>query len=173
MILTLLQIAALFGMLGLLSFGGGNAIIADMQFATVQTHAWMTDKEFLDIFAISRATPGPGMLVVALIGLKAAGIAGAAVAFVAIFAPPFLLIHTTARAWLRARSKAWFAVAERGLAPVAIGLVFAGGVSLLQSAEPGVLCLAITAVSTVLLAFTETHPLLVMAGGAGLVLAVT
>ncbi len=170
MIGTLLHLGGLFCVLGLLSIGGGNAILADMQAATVHTYGWMTDKEFLDIFALSRATPGPGTLVVALIGLKAAGLAGAAVAFVAMFAPPFVIIHCAARAWHRARNSAWYGVAERGLAPIAIGFSFAGGLVLLQAAGWVWLSLAITAVATVVLAFTETHPMLVMLAGAAIML---
>ena len=127
MITTLLQLAGLFAVLGLLSVGGGNAILADMQTATVDTYQWMSDREFLDIFAISRAAPGPGTLVVALIGLKAAGFLGAAVAFVAMLGPPFILVHCAARAWHHARNTGWYGMLEQALAPVAIGLSFAGG----------------------------------------------
>lgn len=166
MIGTLTQLGLLFFVLGMLSIGGGNAILADMQAASVHTHGWMTDKEFLDIFALSRATPGPGTLVVALIGLKAAGLAGAAVAFTAMFAPPFAIIYTATRAWHRARTSAWYALAERGLAPIAIGFSFAGGLVLLQASEWHALPLAITAAATATLALTETHPMLVMLAAA-------
>lgn len=171
MIGTLVQLAVLFFVLGMLSIGGGNAILADMQAATVHTHGWMTDKEFLDIFALSRAAPGPGTLVVALIGLKAAGLAGAVVAFLAMFAPPFGIMYGAARAWRRARGFVWYAVAERGLAPIAIGFSFAGGLVLLQAGEFSALRLGITAAATAVLALTETHPMLVMLAGAGLMLA--
>ena len=166
MITTLLQLAGLFAVLGLLSVGGGNAILADMQTATVVTYHWMSDREFLDIFAISRAAPGPGTLVVALIGLKAAGLAGAAVAFVAMLGPPFVLVHCGARVWHHARNTGWYGLLEQALAPVAIGLSFAGGISLLVGVPHALLALVITAVAAVLLAWTEIHPVLVMAAAA-------
>jgi len=60
MITLLLQIVGLFAMLSLLSLGGGNGVIPDMQSAAVGQYHWMTAREFLDSFAISRAAPGPG-----------------------------------------------------------------------------------------------------------------
>jgi hypothetical protein len=62
-------------------------------------------------------------------------------------------------------------VVERGLAPIAIGFSFAGGLVLLQAGEFSLLRLAITAAATTVLALTETHPMLVMLAGAGLMLA--
>ena len=56
-----------------------------MQRAAVDVHHWLTGPEFLAFFAISRAAPGPGSLIVVLIGQKAAGLAGALVAFLGMF----------------------------------------------------------------------------------------
>ena len=47
-------------MLSMLAFGGGAGVIPDMQRAAVDQYHWMTAREFLDMFAISRAAPGPG-----------------------------------------------------------------------------------------------------------------
>ena len=57
---VLLQLAALFAMLSMLAFGGGAGVIPDMQRAAVEQYHWLTASEFLDMFAISRAAPGPG-----------------------------------------------------------------------------------------------------------------
>jgi chromate transport protein ChrA len=73
MIATLLQIAAMFSLLSLLAFGGGAAVLPDMQRQAVQLHHWITSREFLDMFALSRAVP-PGSMIVVLIGQKAAGL---------------------------------------------------------------------------------------------------
>ena len=59
MIATLLQIAAMFSVLSLLAFGGGAAVLPDMQRQAVELHHWLSNSEFLDMFALSRAIP-PG-----------------------------------------------------------------------------------------------------------------
>ena len=45
---------------------------------------WMTGADFVQMFALSQAAPGPNVLIVSLVGWKAAGIAGAVVAMAAV-----------------------------------------------------------------------------------------
>jgi chromate transporter len=171
MSVVLLQLLLLFAGLSMLAFGGGAGVIPDMQRAAVDQHHWLTAKEFLDMFAISRAAPGPGSLIVTLVGLKAAGIAGAVVSFVAMFGPSCLAVHVVARYWQRAERFAWRAVVERALAPVAVGLTFASGLALMRGTEHGWLPWGVTIISTALFSLTEINPILLLAlGGSALLL---
>ena len=163
---VLVQLAMLFGGLSLLAFGGGAGVIPDMQRITVGGYHWLTAPEFLAFFAISRAAPGPGSLIVVLIGQKVAGLPGAAVAALAMFGPTCALVYAVARVWRRAGDAAWRLHVERALAPIAIGLTFATGLTLLRGTEHGWVAYAVTGVSAGLLSFTELNPLLALAGGA-------
>jgi chromate transporter len=165
MITTLLQIAAMFSVLSLLAFGGGAAVLPDMQRQAVEVHHWLTSREFLDMFALSRAIP-PGSLIVVLIGEKVAGLAGGLVALLAMFGPSSLLALGVARFWHRAGGAAWRETLERALAPVSIGLTIASGIALARSTEHDWLAYGVTAVTTLLLTCTRLHPLAVMGGGA-------
>jgi chromate transporter len=165
MIATLWQIAGLFVVLSLLAFGGGTSVLPDMQRAAVDVHHWATASEFLDMFAISRAVP-PGSLIVVLVGQKAAGIAGGLVALVAMFGPSSLLMYVVTRVWHRAGSAGWRELVERALAPVAVGLTIASGIALARTTEHDWPSYAVTTATTLLLALTELHPLIVLAGGA-------
>jgi chromate transporter len=166
MIATLVQLSLLFGGLSLLAFGGGTAVLPDMQHASVELHHWLTGPEFLAFFALSRASPGPGSLIVVLIGQKAAGLAGALVAFVAMFGPSCALTYVAARVWHRSARSAWRGLVEHALAPVAIGLTFASGLALIRGTEHGWVAYAVTAGATLAFAFTEINPLALLAGGA-------
>lgn len=172
MSVILLQLILLFAGLSMLAFGGGAGIIPDMQRAAVDLHHWLTAREFLDMFAISRAAPGPGSLIVVLVGLKAAGWAGAAVSFFAMFTPSCLAVHIVARFWHKAARSAWRAVVERALAPVAVGLTFASGLSLMRGTEHGWVPWGITLISAVLFALTEINPILLLAAGGSALLLV-
>jgi chromate transporter len=162
----LLQLAIMFGIYSLLSFGGGNAVIPDMRRVVVDVDHWMTARQFLDCFAISRALPGPGSMLVALIGQKAAGVPGALVAFVTMFGPPCLIIYVVSRGWHRAAQAAWRAIVEQALAPVAVGLTFASGLSLMRGTEDGWLPWCITIATTAAFAFTDVNPLALLGIGA-------
>jgi len=163
---TLLQLFWLFALLSMVAFGGGAGVIPDIQRAAVDTHHWLTAKEFLDLFAISRTAPGPGSMIAVLVGEKAAGIAGGVVSFLAMFGPSSLVVFGVARFWNRAARKPWRAVVERALAPIGIGMTFATGLSLARGTEHELLSYAITAAATLIFAFTEVHPILLLAAGA-------
>ncbi len=170
MIATLLQLAGLFALLSVLAFGGGAGVIPQMQHAAVDVHHWMTAPEFLALFALSRSAPGPGSLLVVLIGQKAAGLAGGLVAGVAMFGPSSALAYLVAKFWHRAGgSDGWRVRVERALAPVAVGLTLAGGIALIRSTEHGWTAYAVTLAATVLLTLTELNPLVMtLVGGLAL-----
>lgn len=165
MIVTLLQIAGLFSLLSLLAFGGGAAVLPDMQRAAVEVHHWVTAREFLDMFAISRAIP-PGSMIVVLVGQKAAGVAGGLVALLAMFGPSSILAYGVGRVWHRAGGAAWRETLEQALAPVSVGLTIASGIAIARGTEHDWAAYGVTAGTTLLLAFTRLHPLAVMAAGA-------
>ena len=113
-----------FAPISLLSFGGGQATIPEMQRQTVALHGWLTDAQFADLYAISRAAPGPSTLIVALIGWQVSGFLGAVVATLAIFVPSSILMYFASSWWLRNDGSVIRTAIEQGLAPVAVGLVF-------------------------------------------------
>jgi chromate transporter len=165
---VLWQIAAMFGVLSLLAFGGGAAVLPDMQRQAVEVHHWVTSREFLDMFAVSRAIP-PGSMIVVLIGQKAAGVAGGVVALLAMFGPSSLLAFALAKLWHRAGRAVWRETLERALAPVSIGVTIASGIALARSTEHDWVTYAVTAATTLLLAFTRLHPLAALGAGAAVI----
>ena len=70
---VLLALIFVFGPLSLLSIGGGASLLAEIEHQAVGVHHWTTQRQFADLFAISRAAPGPGTMLSALIGWKVAG----------------------------------------------------------------------------------------------------
>ncbi|MFL5288012.1 MAG: chromate transporter [Rhodopila sp.] len=166
MVVTLLRLASLFGLLSMLAVGGGAGVIPDMQRAAIDRYHWMTGGEFLDLFAISRAAPGPGSLIVVLIGLKVAGLLGAAVSFIAMFAPSCVAVHLVARTWHNSTQANWRRLLEQALAPIAVGLTFASGLALMRGTEHGWLPWAVTTVSALLFSVTEINPILLLLAGA-------
>jgi len=151
--------------MSLLSIGGGGSILAPMYHQTIEVHGWLTPREFIDLFAISRAAPGPGATVVTLVGWKVAGWTGALVASIAIFLPSSILCFVAARVWNRYRGTRLHGALERGLAPVGTGLLFAGAIAVLRAAETGPLGWVIAAAATALLVWRSMHPLPVLFAG--------
>ncbi len=163
---TLLGLIKVFAPLSLVAFGGGPTIVAELEHQTVGVHGWLTHRDFIDIFAISRVAPGPGILMVTLIGWKVAGWLGAIVASLAFYLPSGALVSGAAYLWRRHRSAAWREKIEYGLAPIAIGLIFAGAYSILNAVNGGVLAYTTAGVSAALLLWRPISPLVLMLGGA-------
>jgi len=162
----LLSLFLVFAPLSLMSFGGGQAIIADMQHQTVDIQHWMSGREFVDIFAVSRAAPGPSTLIAALIGWHVAGLPGAFIAAIAIYLPSSLIVYAAVRWWHASKDSPWRSVLQRGLTPVAVGLVFAGALAVLQAARVDALQIAATVITAGLLLTTRVGVYAIMAGAA-------
>jgi chromate transporter len=167
---NLWSILLLFGSLSLVSVGGGNTVIPDIHREAVLVRHWLSDAEFAAAFAIAQAAPGPGSLLVALVGWKAAGWPGAFAATAAMLGPACILTYFSCRLWLRFRDSRWQGAIEKGLAPIAIGLIFASGWIIAQEVSRGLVSYAFTAVTIWIVARTGISPLLVMvlAGLAGI-----
>jgi chromate transporter len=165
---TLLALILVFGPLSLFSIGGGASLLAEIEHQAVGVHQWTTRREFADLFAISRAAPGPGTMLSALIGWKVAGWPGALTATVALYLPSSLLVYGAARIWGRWRGSPWHAAIERGLAPIAAGLVLAGGLAVLQVSGGRAVWAATTAATIVLLRWRRLNPLILFAASGAL-----
>jgi chromate transporter len=169
MLRILLDLARVFGMLSLVSIGGGNAVIAEMQ-RQVMSHHWATPREFLDFYAIARTAPGPGMQVVTLVGWNAAGWMGAIVASVAMFLPSGLLIYLVTTIWGRLPESRWKQAILKGLAPLAVGLTFASVLTLLNSSDHPVRSAATAAACAAILLATRVNPLVPLTAAGALYL---
>jgi chromate transporter len=166
---TLLTLTLVFAPLSLLSIGGGAALLAEIEHQSVSVHAWTTQREFADLFAISRAAPGPGTMLATLIGWKVAGLAGALTATIALYLPSSLLVYAAARLWGAWRGSVWHSAVERGLAPIAAGLIVAGGIAVLRVSPGGpAVWLAAIAAAAVILCRPLLHPLILFFAGGSL-----
>ncbi len=161
-----LALIAVFASFSLVSVGGGTSIVAGIQHQAVDVRHWMTAREFINLFAIARAAPGPGSMLTTLIGWQVDGWVGAIVATLALFVPSSLLCYAVAHVWRRYRGQRWHTALERGLAPVGIGLVLAGAVSILRIGGGGALSWIVAFGSAGLMTWQrKLHPLIVFALG--------
>src|ERR1700733_6577293 len=164
---TWIQILILFGSLSLLSIGGGSSVLPEMHQRSVNDYRWLTDSQFADVFAISQAAPGPSILIVTLIGYKAAGIFGALLATVAVMLPAGALVYFVSRLWEHSARSPMRSAIEKGFAPLTVGLVLATAYILGRSTNHDWRSYLLTVLCTVVFIFTKINPLIVV-GIAGL-----
>ena len=162
----LLALFAMFAPLSFATIGGGQSVVSDIHRQVVLEHGWIDEPTFVTLFAFSRLTPGPGSLLVTLIGWAVAGWMGAVVASIAIFVPSSVLLYGLARVWARHRGARWQRAMEVGLQPIAAGLILAAAVTVLEASGGGWLAWVVACVSTVTLATTRISPFIVLGLGA-------
>jgi chromate transporter len=157
--------------LSLLAFGGVTAVVPEIHRFAVDVHGWMTSEEFADLFALAQAAPGPNMMIVTLVGLRAAGVPGAVLATLAVCIPSCLLMFGVSRTMDRFRASTWRAVVQAGLAPVTVGLVLGSGWVLTRAADHTPAAYALTAATVAWTTATRRSPFWMLAAGAILGLA--
>lgn len=119
----LLKIGMVFSGISLSLFGGGYVMIPIMQSLFVKDLHWLTTQEFIDAIAFSQATPGPILVSSTFIGYKLAGIAGAILATVAMFAPSAILMIMVAKLFKKNKDHALVKNVVGGIKVVVIGLI--------------------------------------------------
>ena len=132
-----------FAGMSVLLFGGGFVFIPLIQQIVVQEQGWLTRQEFIDAIALGQITPGPILISAAFIGYKVMGLLGAAIATVAIFLPPALLMLVSVHFLMRARESTVVKAVLRGIRPAVIGMIAAAAWSIGATAVPNWLSAAI------------------------------
>ena len=135
-----LQLFWTFFVIGLFNFGGGGAMISLIQSRVVTDLGWITQAQFTDIVAISQTTPGPigincatyvGYEVGCHAGSVALGIAGSAIATLALVLPSFLIFWGIVALYKKYRTTPLFSNVMSGLRPVVAGLIGAAALLLM------------------------------------------
>lgn len=160
------QLAIGFLSISLIAVGGGIAVVPEMNRLAVEVHGWMSDARFAQLFALAQAAPGPNVLVVGLIGWQVAGLAGMLVATAAMTVPAGLLAFGFFRLRSRLAGRSGLRLMERGLVPIAVGLILASGLILGQAAASGWVAVALTVGSSLFVWRTDHSPLWVLGAGA-------
>ena len=94
-------------LLSLISVGGMPSVLPELQRYVVDVKGWMSPEDFIQIFAVGQAAPGPNMLIASLVGWKVAGLAGALVALASMCGPAAVLAWWVAEAWERFKDSPW------------------------------------------------------------------
>jgi chromate transporter len=163
------QIPALirvFSYLSILTVGGGMAAFPEMKYLTVDVHHWLDYHELIHMYSVGQLAPGPNMMMIVSIGDWAGGILGAIVVLVAFFGPTAVLALVVGRAWNKLAKWPWRTSIQQGLAPVSIGLLLAGTLSMAKGAVTGWSTGGIALAVLLTMIWRKVNPALLVLGGA-------
>jgi chromate transporter len=125
----LFDLATLMVKVDLFAFGGGFAAVPLMMHEIVNTRHWLESKVFMDGIALGQVTPGPIVITATFIAFQVAGLPGALVGTLAIFAPSFLMVLVTVPYLDRLQESRVLKRALRGVLASFVGLLTAVAIS--------------------------------------------
>jgi chromate transporter len=161
----LFDLTWVFALLGVLAVGGGTAILPEMQRITIHHFHWITDRQFRDIYGLGQVAPGPNMLMVLVIGYRLAGGVGAACVGTAFLLPDCIIALVANRLWERFGDAPWRVAAQRGLAPVAIGLMLSGTWAIARLSVMNLTGLTIAIAAFAILWLRRINPIILITAG--------
>lgn len=92
-----IQMFLVFAKVGVMTFGGGYAMLPILQRELVENRGWTTEEELTDYFAIGQCTPGViAVNTATFIGQKLRGIPGGIVATLGVVFPSLVIISLLA-----------------------------------------------------------------------------
>lgn len=157
------DLLALFGhflSLSVFATGGAMALASDMHRYVVDEHHYISHTQFVNSIALAQAAPGPNVLFVTVMGWQIGGLPGALATTLGLSLPALVFPLLVSRASRMAQFNRLLRALQRGLGPLALGLMCATCYLLVRQ-SPGVWKgVAITAVTLLLLSTTRLPPLL-------------
>ena len=112
----LLTLFLTFARVGVMTFGGGYAMLPILQREVVENKGWATEEELADYFAIGQCTPGViAVNTATFIGRKEAGIPGGVVATLGVVFPSVVIISLLAGVITRFSELSWVKNAFAGI----------------------------------------------------------
>lgn len=165
---------------GVVSFGGGYAMIPMIQEEVVMRHGWLSLAQYTDVIAVAGMSPGPIAVNIAVfVGYSELGIRGAVASALGMVTPSLAIILVIGTAFRRFGDNKYVQWAFYGLRPIITGLIVYAAVSfaknngLISSASWHMASLiGIYILSLAALLYFRLHPIyvIVISGLAGIAL---
>ena len=121
--------------IGMVTFGGGYAMISMIEEDVVRKYQWVDKEEFLDLLAIAQSCPGVFAINIStFIGYKIRKTRGAVCTALGTALPSFIIILLIAMFFHRFQDNRIIAAMFAGIRPAVVALIAAPTFSLAKSA---------------------------------------
>jgi chromate transporter len=166
MLLNLFKILWHCALWSVLSIGGNTVALSDIYRYTVDVEHWLNPAQFVAMFAISQALPGPNGMALVLIGQQAASLPGALTALAAKLVPSSLIAYTGASWDERNQKRPAVQTIKAALVPVTVGLLLAATYVLAGAVDTKPARIILTAAAGLIVFRTKINPIWLIAASA-------
>ncbi len=164
-----------FAKMGVMTFGGGYAMLPLLQREVVNNKGWASEEELMDYFAIGQCTPGViAVNTATFIGQKHAGVWGGILATLGVVSPSLVIISLLAGVIEAFSHLTWVQNAFGGVRVCVCVLILNAVVKLYKKAVVDKWTFAIFLLVALGSTFTDLSPVMfvLVAGGLGIALKV-
>ncbi len=154
---------------GCFTFGGGWAIIAQMQRVYVEEREWISNEEMLDLSSVGRSVPGVMISNIAMLfGYRMAGVVGGIACVMGMVIPPIVILSGLTWGYSYIRGNEWVIGAMSGVKAAIVPIIISGMAGMVKGAFRIPPCYLILVVSFVLYLFLNVNSVWIMVIGATL-----
>ena len=138
--------------IGIITFGGGYAMIAVMERELAEKRKWITHDEFLDMIAVAESSPGPiAVNSATFIGYKLNKFFGSLFATLGVVLPSFIIIFAISLFFDEFLTIEYVGYAFRGIQAAVVFLILSAGVKMLKHLKKTPLAVVLTALTVITL----------------------
>ena len=153
-----------FAKVGVMTFGGGYAMLPILEREVVTNHGWATSEEMLDYYAIGQCTPGViAVNVATFIGNRKRGIPGGIVATLGVIFPSLLIILSLASVLQLFQDNVYVQKAFGGIRIAVCALIASTVIKLAKKTIRSIIAAVITIATLCLELFLGVSPVIIVA----------
>lgn len=154
-----LSLFSAFFRVGILTFGGGYAMLPMLQREVVDRHGWATEESLLDCYAIAQCTPGViAVNTATFVGYKQKGVLGGLCATLGVITPSLIIISLLATVLSAVSDVPAVAHAFAGIRVAVAALVLSSLIRLYRTGVKGALANGIFAASLIAMILFPISP---------------
>lgn len=152
-----------FAKVGVMTFGGGYAMLPILEREVVVNRKWTTSEQMLDYYAIGQCTPGViAVNVSTFIGYQERGIIGAIVATLGMIFPSLLIITSLATVLQMFQDNVYVQKAFGGIRIAVCALIASTIIKLAKKTIKSVVAAIITIIALCLELFLKVSPVIIV-----------
>ncbi len=164
-ILNIVNLFLSFLKISAFSFGGGYAMLPFLEREIIHSKKWLSYKEFLDVLALSQASPGPIAINAAtFIGYKQEFILGSIFATLGVISFSILCMNMISPAMEKYKENKYLSKILRILRPITIGFILASAYSTFNKSILDMYSFLLFIFSFALLFSKKIHPIFIIIG---------
>lgn len=167
MIKDLCELVVSFFKIGIMTFGGGYAMLPMLQRELVENRKWVTEEEILNYFAIGQCTPGViAVNTATFVGYKRCKIPGAIFATIGVVLPSMIIITVIAAVLSNFAHIPAVQHAFAGIRIAVSALIVASVIKLIKTNVKSIAQIIIAVAAFVLVAVLGQNPVFAVIGAA-------